>query len=459
MTTAHPPTARGLLGNSIALLAMTHITSLLGYVFWVICARHVSASVIGITNTVVSAMSLVAVLTVAGFIPLLTRVLPGASSEERSGLCSTAFAVTIVVSGMAGVAGALLLPKRLHAEVGTDWLVALLGAGAVGTAMLLVVSAALLGVRRAELSLLGNVTGSLLRLVIVAALLFCGVVAAGADASAAHTILTVWVASLMIASGLSVLLLARATPGFRFRPGRMWLSRLRRPVAWDHVATLAGRSPLYVVPILAFVLFPPAQVGYLAMAGTISGAFFAVAASVSNALLADCADGPERLRAQARRALRLIGGLLIPPVVIASLLAPKVLGLFGADYAHHSALLVLLLLSTFPDALINVAVAMLRVQRRLVAVAAVTVAGATITIGGSWLLMPHLGIIGAGWAALAAPVIVTITLAVMWFRRSLISGRSVDGADGLLARVADEPSADLAAAGTSRVRKIRIGRS
>jgi hypothetical protein len=46
---------RGLLGNSIALLAMTHITSLLGYVFWMACARHVSAGAIGMTSTVISA--------------------------------------------------------------------------------------------------------------------------------------------------------------------------------------------------------------------------------------------------------------------------------------------------------------------------------------------------------------------------------------------------------------------
>ena len=127
-----------------------------------------------------------------------------------------------------------------------------------------------------------------------------------------------------------------------------------------------------MVPILASALFPPAQVGYLAITAMISSAFFAVAAAVSNALLADCADSPERLRAQARRALRLIGALLVAPVVITCLLASKVLGVFGADYAHYSTLLILLLLSTFPDALINVAVAMLRVKRRLVAVAAVT---------------------------------------------------------------------------------------
>jgi O-antigen/teichoic acid export membrane protein len=458
MTAARPHIARGLLANSFALLAMTHITSLLGYVFWMVCAHRVPASVIGMTNTVVAAMTLVAILAVAGFIPLLTRLLPGASPDERSGLCSTALVVTIVVTGVAGVAGALLLPTRLHASVGTGWLVALVGAGAVSTAMLLVINAALLGVRRAEFSLLGSVTASLFRLVTVVALLTLGVIAAGADARDAHTILIVWVASLVISFGLSVRLLARATPDFRFRPGRIWLSRLRGPVAWDHVATLAVRSPLYVVPIVASALFPPAEVGYMVMAGLIGGAFFAVASAVSNALLADCADDPKRLRAQARRASLLISALLVAPVVITCLLAPKVLGLFGADYARYSPLLVLLLLSTFPDAVINVTVAILRVQRRLVAVAAVTVTAAALTIGGSWLLMPHLGIIGAGWAALASEAIVASALAATWYHRSLISGRTARSADGPHACVADGLSTALAAAGTSRLRKIRIGR-
>ena len=61
MTTVRPHIARGLLGNSIALLAMTNITALLGYVFWTICARCFSASVVGLTNTVISAMTLVAI--------------------------------------------------------------------------------------------------------------------------------------------------------------------------------------------------------------------------------------------------------------------------------------------------------------------------------------------------------------------------------------------------------------
>jgi O-antigen/teichoic acid export membrane protein len=443
MTTARPRTARGLVGNSIALLALNHITSLLGYVFWLICARSVSASVIGVASTVIGAMTLVAIVAVAGFMPMLTRMMPGASPEERSGLWSTALVFAIVIAGTGGVVGALLLPSRVQSAVGTSWLVALLGAGAAGMALQFVMNATLLGVRRADLSLVGSVTGSVSRLVAVPAILSLSVVAAGAEYDSARVILIGWVASLLLSFSLELLLLVRATPEFRFRPGRVWLSRLRRLMPLDHIATIAVRAPFYLVPIIAAAMFPPDQVGYLAMGAMICTAFYAVAAAVSNSLLADCADSPERLRAQARRALRLIGMLLVPAVVIACLLSSEILGFFGPEYAQYSALLVLGLLATFPDALINLVVAMLRVQRRLVAVAAITVSGAAISIGMSLLLMPHLGIMGAGWAALASPTIVVTVLTAMGFYRWLVSVRTAANAARLRARVADEPAMGL----------------
>ncbi len=97
-------------------LATSQLTTVLGYLFWTcVCTRGFSASTIGMANTVLSAISLVAVLTATGFQPFLTRMLPGADSEERSGLCGTALVISVaVVSGAAGVAGALLLPERVR---------------------------------------------------------------------------------------------------------------------------------------------------------------------------------------------------------------------------------------------------------------------------------------------------------------------------------------------------------
>lgn len=415
---AGPAAGRGLVGNSLALLALIPVSSLLGYLFWMACARNASATAVGTTSTVISAMTLVAILTAAGFEPLLTRLLPGADTRERSGLFSTALVLTAATSSAGGAVGALLLPESVRIAVGTGWLVTLLATGSAGTALLLVVNAALLGVRRAELSLLGTTAASLSRLTAVGALLSVGLLATAADTAAARTILTLWVGSLVLSLALSLRLFARATPGFTFRPAVVWLTRLRGAVAWEHLATLGTRSPDFALPIIAAALFPADQVAYLVMAWMVSGAFVSVSSAITNALLADCADRPEQLRAQVNRALWMMAALVTIPVIVTSLLASQILGLFGADYAEHSTLLVVLLLSAFPVAVIELTVTVLRVRRKLAEVAAMTVTDALLTLTSAWLLMTHFGILGAGLATLGTSIIVATTVAAIAFRRS-----------------------------------------
>ncbi|WP_197420434.1 lipopolysaccharide biosynthesis protein [Mycobacterium sp. NAZ190054] len=427
MTTTRPLKVRGLLGNSMSLLALTYMSSLLGYVFWVLCARSVSPGAIGMANTVIAAMTLVAILAAAGFIPLLTRMLPGATPEEQSGLCSAAFLVTALVSGSAGTVASLLLPDHLRTTIGTGWLIAMVALGAVGTSSMFVVNASLLGIRRAELSLLATAVGSVSRLAAIAVMLTVGAVAVGVDASATHTILVIWIASVALSLAIALRSLSRAAPELRFRVHAAAFLRVRNSVGWDHVATLAVRAPAFVLPILAATLFPPEQVGYMAVTAMVATVFFSVAAAVSNALLAECADDPAKLGAQARRASRLIAALLLVPVVITCLFATEILSIFGPGYADYRLLLILLLLATFPDAVINVAMTVMRIQHRLRLVAFLAVAGATMSIGGSWLLMPHFGIFGAGVAVLTAQLTVALAFAAVGPYRPRIGVRGRTG--------------------------------
>lgn len=427
MTAIRTQISRSMFGNSIALLATAQITAGLGYVFWMVCAQKFPAAVIGVSNTVIAAMALVAMLTVSGFVPMLTRKLPGADIEERSGLCSTAFVLTITLSGAAGAASALFLPDRMHAAIGTGWLVFLISTGTMASSMVLVVGAALLGIRRAELSLFSDVAGSISRLCALATVVAAGLVVVGVVDAGARTILGIWVGSLMLSAGVAVFLLVRAQPGFRFRPHLKWLHRVRRSVGWDHLAMLAVRTPPFLIPILASAVFHAEELGYLAMTTMIASAFFAVGSAVSNALLADCADDPHRLQIQVRRAFRLISMLLLPPVVITCIFAREVLSFFGPGYAQHSPLLILLLLATLPDALTNVAVAILRVRRRLPIVAAITVTGSLLIVGGAWVAMQQFGVLGAGLAVLVAHTLIAIAFFVVGLRSFVKQGRTVEG--------------------------------
>jgi O-antigen/teichoic acid export membrane protein len=424
MSATPTPKTRGLLGNSFALLAITNVTSILGFVYWTLCARSVSPGAIGIANTVIAGMALVAIVCVAGFLPFLTRVLPGATSDDRSGLCSTSFVFTAIVSGAVGAVGSLFLPTRLHITVGTGWLMTLMALGSVGTAMQMVINSSLLGVRRAEFSLYASSAGAVLRLASIASVMALGALATTIDSGATHTILIIYVASLLIADTIAFVLLRRANPGFRFRPRIEWLSHISRTIGWDHVAVLAVRSPAFVIPILAAAIFPATQLGYFAVTVMISSVFLAVSAAVSNALLADCASDPTRLQAQVRRAIRLIMLVLIPAVALTCLFAKEVLGFFGSEYANCSTLLMVLLMTTFPDAMINISMSILRVQRRLRIITILTVTQAILMVSGAWVLMWHTGVIGAALAAFAAQLITAAAFAAAGTARFLFDGVS-----------------------------------
>ncbi|MGP4053810.1 lipopolysaccharide biosynthesis protein [Mycobacterium sp. 4D054] len=425
MSTERTPKSRGLVGNSFALLALTNVTSVLGFVYWTLCARHVSPGAIGIANTVISGITLVAIVCVAGFLPFLTRLLPGASSDDRSGLCSTAFVVTAIASGTVGAVGAFLLPTRVHTTVGTGWLVALLVTGSVATAMQMVINASLLGVRRAEFSLYASSAGAVLRLGTIASMVTLGALAATIDSGATHTMLVIYVASLVVSDTIAFVLLRRANPDFRFRPRMEWLTRISRTVGWDHVAVLAVRSPAFIMPILAAAIFPARQLGHYAVTVMIASVFLAVSAAVSNALLADCAGDPGRLQAQARRAMLLIGVLLVVPVTGTCVFAKQVLGFFGSEYTSCSTLLIVLLMATFPDAMINISMSIFRVQGRLRIITLLTVTQAIMMVGGAWFLMLHTGVIGAALAAVVAQTITAAVFAAVGTRRFLFEAPPV----------------------------------
>lgn len=76
------------------------------------------------------------------------------------------------------------------------------------------------------------------------------------------------------------------------------------------------------------------------------------------------------------------------------------------------------MLSAFPDAVSNVAVATLRVRGRLNQAAALNAVIAAIAVAGTWFSTPPLGILGAGVSWLGAQLVGA--LAVLVFHRRLL---------------------------------------
>lgn len=105
----HHGKLRFLLHSAAALASTTVVTAGLGFVYWAVAARTFPASAVGESSTAISAMSLIAPLTMLGFGTLLMTALP-TMKHGRPGLVSTAALVSGTTSGVAALICAFVLP-------------------------------------------------------------------------------------------------------------------------------------------------------------------------------------------------------------------------------------------------------------------------------------------------------------------------------------------------------------
>jgi O-antigen/teichoic acid export membrane protein len=114
--------------------------------------------------------------------------------------------------------------------------------------------------------------------------------------------------------------------------------------------------------------------------------------------------------------MHLTAKLLLPAMITMALLGRYVLGVFGPQYAKAGiGLLLVLTLAAIPDAITNIQVAVLRVERRLRAAAILTCSMALVALIGGWALAPE-GITAIGVAWLAAQSLGSAWVA--WDRRA-----------------------------------------
>ena len=148
------------------------------------------------------------------------------------------------------------------------------------------------------------------------------------------------------------------------------------------------------------------------MASSVASAFFSVAAAMSTALLADSSTHGHDLHVGVRRSLLIPAAVLAIPAAATCLFASAVMSLFGPEYGRQGgSVLALLVLASYPDIVTTVAVTVLRLQRKLSRAAGLNVLTALIYVGGTWVTLPHLGIVGAGWAQLVAQLVGTAVVA------------------------------------------------
>lgn len=413
-----PRRARGdsLLRNSAYIMGTTVVTSLLGFLYWIVAARTYTKADIGLASALISAMTLASNLSNLGIGPTLVQRLPRREAGRAWSVTLNAGLVTGALCGLlAGLIVVVGLPRLSpqFAIIGHNPLYATVFVLGVPLWTLSTLLDYVFVAQRATGNMLTrNIAFSLIKIpLLVVALLVAH--------SGALGILSSWVLATAAASlgGLRLLVprLGRDyVPAVRGIVGqvRAMLSAL----AGNHFINIGGMAPMYLLPIFVTARLSTTVNAYFYLTWMLGSLFFMVSPAVASSLFAEGSHAAEGLWRKARASTLIISALLMPAMLVFLLGGRYILGVFGAGYARHGwLLLTLLIISAVPDAITNVYVSVLRVRQRLSDAALLNLGMAALTLVTAWLLLPTLGIAGAGWAWLGAQSVGSVAVAAHVF--------------------------------------------
>lgn len=390
--------------NSFFLMADTIVTSGLGFFFWMVVARFYTEAEVGLGAAIISAMLLLSLLARLGFGPALIRFLPKA--EKPADMINSCF----TLSGIVALALAAIFIIGINL-----WSPALgfirenpVFPTAFAIFVLFLTFSEMMGAifianRRAEFVLSKNAIFSLLKipLPIIMVLL-----------SPAFGIVASWGNAIGVALVISLFLfLPRVQNVYKPMPklslgiiGNMW-----KYSAGSYLTSLFTTAPEMVLPIMIVNLLGAEHNAYFYVAWMIAGLLFAIPEAVSYSLFAEGSHFEDTLRVNVRRSFKFIFLLLIPAIILLFLLGRWLLLLFGGSYSINGLMLLWILgISTVFIGVNGVYSSILRVQGRVKELAIIFGFITTTVLVGSYFIIPTTGIIGVGYAWLAAQGIVCV---------------------------------------------------
>lgn len=393
-----------LVRNSMYLMLTIAGRSLLGFAYWVIAARLFPTSTIGLAAAFTSAFALAGMIANPAVHSGLNQALPSArSGAEWSSLVNGGLVLgavsAVVIGSLVGVLLPVVSPEFSTVTAGPLSFIGFV-AGVLGSVIGVIVDFTFVAERRSGVMFVRSLAFGVGKI----PLLFVA-----ADVVGKHSSTGIWsgwvAADLVTMAAAMVIGLPVLHRGYRLTlvGSAARLRGMVRDLGGHHLTNLGGILPMLVLPVEVVARVSPQANAYFYITWMLCSLFFMISPSVEFALFTEGSHDPGDIWAKARRSLRITAVLLVVPMVGYALLGRFVLGIYGPAYARHGGgLLLILVVSAIPDAVTNIYVSVLRVERRLAESAALNLGMAAMTLAGSWILLPRMGIAGAGVAWLAA---------------------------------------------------------
>ncbi|MEU0933963.1 hypothetical protein [Embleya sp. NPDC005971] len=203
-----------------------------------------------------------------------------------------------------------------------------------------------------------------------------------------------------------------SAPGRR-RSGFVLGGAVLRYAGAEYLGTLCWLAATTLPSIIVLEHAGARESAYFSLAWVVANTLHLISLNMGASLLVEAAGERAGLAAGCRRVLRHTGALLVPAIAALVAGAPLVLRVFGPGYARNgSTLLQLLALSALPHLVVATAISACRVLGRMRVVVAVQASLATAVLTLTVLLLPVLGVLGAGVAWLGAQTATALALLI-----------------------------------------------
>ncbi|MFJ2020256.1 lipopolysaccharide biosynthesis protein [Streptomyces nodosus] len=401
--------------NAYALMLNTGVSAVLGLGYWLVAARYYSDSAVGQGSAAIAAMKLLAGLTAVTLTGALARFIPVAGRATGRLIFRTYAGSSVVVALAAGV---FLLTldawgpsyRFLHGPLnGLGFVVAV-----VAWSLLTLQDGVLTGLRSALWVPVGNTVFSAVKLALLVGL---------AVAIPTTGVFVSWVAAIATSViPLGWLVFRRLVPRHvkatedRARPPSP--KEIGRFLAGDYTGSLFSLAVVYLVPVIVAAQVNSADNAYFYITTTIGGTTNLLAINMGASLTVEGSHDPARLAANTRAALRRMARIMLPVSGLLFVGAPFILRVFGQGYADAATpLLRWFAVGALLRVVMETYFAVLRAQSRTSGLAYLQGLLCVLVLGLTLLLLPRMGLTGAGVAeisslavivAIAAPRLYTV---------------------------------------------------
>jgi O-antigen/teichoic acid export membrane protein len=398
--------------NAYFLMGRAAATSLLGVVFWILVARFYSPSEVGLATVLISTIGLLGITSKLGFGFGLVRYLP--QERDKRGMINSC----LTIAGLFALLLAIIFVAGLN-----FWSPALLFIQKDLTILLLFIiftliyclsllqDSVFLGMRSAKFSFIQSIIIGTLKIPLPLALVSFGMLG----------IFSSWGLAICVALMVSFFLFMPRVV-LRYYPvpiiEKKVISKMAHFSAGNYVADIFDSTPILVLPLVIVNVLSEEMSAYFYMAWAIASMLNVIPVCITSSLLAEGSHEPNRFRKNVIVAIKFSLILLIPAIVVIFVIGDKLLLLFGSEYSEHGlALLWMLVLSTIPLAITRVYGIIKRMQLKMLPIIAIAVFTAVGSLGGSYILMVKVGLLGIGIAWLSVQGVMAAVVGWLVIRR------------------------------------------